>query len=134
MNMQVSEVDWRDGQITSWSMDTVDLARGFEAQVDELTEDLAQVSYPSGKIIDVGWYPSMSEEGAFVVTVVSNEDWESPISRVRCASAFELLQAIDDAIIVVDIRIVHDRRVVVDVSDAVARYDHPAIIAVKEAV
>ena len=100
MNMQVSEVDWRDGQITSWSMDTVDLARGFEAQVDELTEDLAQVSYPSGKIIDVGWYPSMSEEGAFVVTVVSNEDWESPISRVRCASAFELLQAIDDAIIV----------------------------------
>ncbi len=39
----------------------------------------------------------MAMAGAFVVTVVRNEDWESPSSQGRCATAFELLQAINNA-------------------------------------
>jgi hypothetical protein len=96
--MQATDVNWRNGQIRFWKLDTVDLLRGLEAQLDELTEDLAQVGYPDGSIIDIGWYPTMAMHGAFVVTVVRDEDWESPISRVRCATASELRQAINDAV------------------------------------
>jgi hypothetical protein len=35
-------------------------------QVSDLKEDLAQVEYPAGVLLDVGWYPELSLDGTFM--------------------------------------------------------------------
>ena len=97
--MLAAEINWNDGQVRYWNLDLVDLSRSLEAQADELTEDLAQVVYPGGMLLDIGWYPSMAVDGNFVVTVIRNEDWESPIFKVSCASGNQLQEAIGAAIV-----------------------------------
>lgn len=48
-----------------------------------LDEDLLQVSFSDADetTIDVGWYPSFDEAGAFVVIVIKNRDWDSPLFK-----------------------------------------------------
>lgn len=45
---------------------------------DDLKEDLFQAAFPSGKIIDIGWYPEFSKNGSFKILLISNRDWGSP--------------------------------------------------------
>ncbi|PTT32561.1 hypothetical protein [Pseudomonas sp. HMWF021] len=46
--------------------------------IDDLKEDLLQASFPSGQILDIGWYPEFSENGSFKILLISNRDWDSP--------------------------------------------------------
>lgn len=42
------------------------------SQIDLLKEDLIQIQYKNGYIIDVGWYPEFSKKGLFKIFVIKN--------------------------------------------------------------
>jgi hypothetical protein len=92
--MKRDEFDWSGGRVTYWELDAVDPAAPFDAQRDELKEDLAQVRFEGGLILDIGWYPQHAPEGRFVIVVVREEEWDPPIARFEARGRAEL----DDAV------------------------------------
>lgn len=98
--MLATAFNWHAGQVRYWNLDSIDLERSLTVQVDELTKDLAQVVYPGGIILDIGWYPAMDIDGSFVVSVIDNEDWEAPKMNASCSCAPELVTVIRAAIAV----------------------------------
>jgi hypothetical protein len=95
--MTQDEIDWKTGIVECWNLNAVDLNRPLSEQVYDLIEDLAQVRY-GNTVVDVGWGPSMSPEGSFFVTVVKNQNWETPLLEEKCATAAALLESIERAI------------------------------------
>ncbi|WP_438866705.1 hypothetical protein [Pseudomonas sp. L1(2025)] len=59
---------------------------GIEHQAHNLKEDMLQVEYPHGFLIDVGWYPSFDAKGHFQVKVVKDYEWESPALTLTAQS------------------------------------------------
>jgi hypothetical protein len=57
------------GKVTYNTFD-IDFAVPFENQEDKLSEDLIQVEYDNGYIIDVGWYPEMDPKGCLKVVLM----------------------------------------------------------------
>ena len=49
-----------------------DKSKTLSDQIDILKEDLIQIQYENGYIIDVGWYPEFSKNGSFKVYVTKN--------------------------------------------------------------
>lgn len=96
--MKQSNLDWKSGTVVHWDMESIDLNTPLGDQLTELKEDLAQISFPGGLLIDVGWYPEFSKEGFFLVTVIKGEDWEEPLMKETCSSATALLSALSKAI------------------------------------
>ncbi|WP_240907365.1 hypothetical protein [Paludisphaera rhizosphaerae] len=74
--------DWKSGRIVFWDLDGINEVAPLSEQVDDLKEDLAQIAFPGGTILDLGWYPSFDPQGEFKVTVVQNGDWERPVLQV----------------------------------------------------
>ncbi|CAM4167816.1 Uncharacterised protein [Yersinia intermedia] len=67
--------------------------------IDLLDEDLLQIKYLNGSIVDVGWYPSFDESGYFKVMSIRHDDWENPIySSTLGFSLNQLLEEIKMAI------------------------------------
>lgn len=85
------------GRVLFWDLRHVDRDRPLSSQRDHLKEDLAQVEYPSGRLLDVGWYPEFSETGAFSVKVIANGDWTQPLFERRCADVDSLVAAVAEA-------------------------------------
>lgn len=56
----------------------------LEEQIDLLKEDMLQVSYDNGYLIDVGWYPEFDEEGNFRVYLIKDLQWDNPILQKSC--------------------------------------------------
>ena len=100
--MKQSKLNWKSGRVVYWDMESVDLDIPLVNQLSELKEDLAQISFPSGLLIDIGWYPEFSEDGGFLVTVVRAEDWEEPLMKETCSSAPSLLCALSKAICIAE--------------------------------
>lgn len=96
--MKSNVVDWKEGRVSYWSLDTLDLDTPVDAQLDELKEDLAQVEYAGSVLIDVGWYPSFSADGCFVVVVVQHGDWDEPMFKETCAEFSHLTESLVRAI------------------------------------
>lgn len=94
-------VDFATGEITFNDLVFIDPTVPLVDQVDDLKEDMLQVSYPDESLIDVGWYPSFDPEGKFRVVVVRDFNWESPIYRVWCASVADLREALLEAVAIV---------------------------------
>ncbi len=65
---------------------------------DELKEDLLQACFRFGQIIDIGWYPEFSKNGSFRVSLISNQNWESPIYCETAKTWTDLYQAITNAL------------------------------------
>jgi hypothetical protein len=92
---------WNGGRIKLWDLEPISDDEPLRMQCDELKEDLAQIHYASGKLIDVGWYPELSENGEFVVVVVSGdtpESWEAPLFEQRVQTTVALRTALNQAI------------------------------------
>ena len=64
-----------------------------------LKEDLLQVEYPNGFIIDVGWY---GEKNGFIVNVIKDSDWENPVGRYAAVSKSEMFHLVIKSIIEVE--------------------------------
>lgn len=72
----------------------IDFFRPFSEQLDCLLEDLLQVKFLENCLLDVGWYPEYEEDGAFVIQVIKDQNWELPIYKKKCKEKNEFLQDI----------------------------------------
>jgi hypothetical protein len=93
--MKRSDFDLQTGvEMVCWELaaldDPVDPKRDF------LREDLVQVVFHSGTIVDVGWYPSFSGDGAFKVVLVLGQNWEAPLRTAHCRTVRELSTVFDE--------------------------------------
>ena len=68
-----------DARITYDSLSPLDLRQPAAALIDDLGEDLLQISCANGDIVDVGWYPAWNEEGRLRVVAVRGKEWEAPV-------------------------------------------------------
>lgn len=99
--MKSSHLNWRGGQIRLWDLDCLVHDLPMRHQKDIQKEDLAQIVYRNGHVIDVGWYPSTQPDGCFVVYVVRSGDWDQPVARTECVTVQELRDTLENAIEVV---------------------------------
>ncbi|HEY0685800.1 MAG TPA: hypothetical protein VGD45_25895 [Steroidobacter sp.] len=86
--------DWKTGTVAFWDLDPIDESRPLADQTEDLKEDLAQIEYPAGIVLDVGWYPEFAATGNFVVCVVQQGDWERPLFRQDAFTTEELKASI----------------------------------------
>lgn len=59
----------------------IDFSKGIESQIILLDEDLLQLSFKSGVIIDVGWYPAFEIKGEFIINRIINSCWDTPAAK-----------------------------------------------------
>lgn len=76
----------------------------IELQADHLKEDMLQVEYPDGFLIDVGWYPSFDAKGQFQIRVVKDYEWDLPTLRLTAQSIGALREALLSAQISISAR------------------------------
>lgn len=69
-------------------------SHGENLDIDSLKEDMLQVSYESGYLLDVGWYPSFDPSGLFQVRVIKEFDWEEPAHISNAHSYKEVIEKI----------------------------------------
>jgi hypothetical protein len=102
-SMKIEDFDWRAGRVEYWTLDRIG---GDDAPADhrrwDLKEDLALVRFPGEVCLDIGWYPQGSPDGRFVMLVVRDEDWCTPLMRSEHATAKDLATALPDAIAFAD--------------------------------
>jgi len=66
-------------------------------QVDLLKEDMLQVEFAGGFLLDVGWYPEFDAAGGFRINVIRNYDWNRPVVALTAHETAELLEKLDIA-------------------------------------
>ena len=76
----MTTIDFKSGRIT-YNEFHVNFNLPFSEQEDCLTEDLLQVEYENGYLIDLGWYPEYDETGKFILQLINNGNWEKPIYK-----------------------------------------------------
>lgn len=67
-------------------------------QLEELKEDMLQVSFPSGYILDIGWRPSFEINGSFKLLLIKDYIWNNPIYSDSPSNISELKKSIEIAI------------------------------------
>lgn len=76
----MENIDLQSGKIT-YNQFNIDFNVSYSRQIEELLEDLIQIEYENGYLIDLGWYPEYNPNGKFIVQVIKNYDWEKPIYK-----------------------------------------------------
>ena len=66
-------------------------------QVDLLKEDMLQVEFAEGLLLDVGWYPEFDAAGGFRINVIKNYDWDHPLIALTAHETTELMEKLDIA-------------------------------------
>lgn len=77
--MNKESFDWKSGNVVFWDLDRINELIPLSEQIDDLKEDLAQIAFPGGIVLDLGWYPSFDPRGQFRVTIVQDGVWERPV-------------------------------------------------------
>ncbi|MBD8164582.1 hypothetical protein [Erwinia persicina] len=62
-------------------LSAIDFSQGIESQIMVLDEDLLQLSFKSGVIVDVGWYPAFEANGEFIINRIAHGCWDAPESK-----------------------------------------------------
>lgn len=97
--MRSVHIDWKSGHVVYWGLDFLDPFKPLVDQLDDLKEDLAQITY-GDRVLDIGWYPEFSAEGEFVVRVVRGTDWDNPLFQESRHTVEDLLPCLKAAITV----------------------------------
>lgn len=62
----------------------------------ELHEDLLQlINEKANLVIDLGWYPSCDENGSYILLLIKNSNWDSPLEEVASKSKSEIIMCIE---------------------------------------
>lgn len=96
--MKADCFDWGSGKVTCWALDGLEASRPLEEQLDELKEDLAQVRFGARTVLDVGWYPEFRSNGEFVVLVVRDGAWDTPIFNEAATDIASLCSVVKQAV------------------------------------
>jgi hypothetical protein len=79
-----SDFDWGAGRVVFWGMDDLDASKPLAAQTTGLLgEDLAQVTFTNGRLVDVGWQRNLASFLVLVVPRPTPAAWDRPILRRR---------------------------------------------------
>lgn len=97
IKFNIFEIDFGLGKIEYNDFD-LNFSEPLKNQLDNLKEDLLQVSYPNGLLLDIGWFPSFDENGKFQIRAIENYDWETPIFYLEARNVEDLQLAIMNAI------------------------------------
>ena len=73
----------------------LDLINGKISFILEDDEDMIEILYKDGLLIDVGYIEKLS---SFFITVVSNNDWTNPIEEIKVENKKDLLDQIQKTI------------------------------------
>ncbi len=73
---------------------SISFEKAFDQQLESLTEDLIQVEYEQGFIVDIGWYPEYDPKGSLVVQLIKDENWDKPVEKAIVANMDEMRDAI----------------------------------------
>ena len=74
----------------------IDFSQDLKLQYENLNEDLVQVEYGKGYILDIGWYPECDETGCVIVQFIHNKDWTTPIVKKECNNMSAILNCISE--------------------------------------
>ena len=67
-----------------------------ESDLLELNEDMLQLYCEKGNlIIDLGWYPAYDAKGNYILMLVKDHQWESPLEYVSSRSKKEIIAYIE---------------------------------------
>ncbi|MGE1156453.1 hypothetical protein [Pseudomonas kitaguniensis] len=66
-------------------------------QTELLKEDLLQVEFAGGLLLDVGWYPEFDAAGGFRINIIKNYDWDRPVMALTARETAELIEKLDIA-------------------------------------
>lgn len=75
--------------------DDINFQGGIPTYICELDEDMLEIRYANGYMIDVGY---IEECKTFYVTVVKNNDWTNIINELSAKTEFELKSQLNCAI------------------------------------
>ncbi len=78
--MNFDDIDYKDGQCRT---------------IEPLGEDMLEVCYPNGFIIDVGY---LEETGRFYITIIKDNDWTNIYKEISVKTELELKNALRYAI------------------------------------
>ncbi|MCR5771462.1 MAG: hypothetical protein K6G87_09560 [Butyrivibrio sp.] len=67
----------------------------MEEQWDNLHEDLIQVEYEGGLILDIGWYPECDPTGRFIINLIKDYNWENPLKKIETKNICEMYSGIN---------------------------------------
>jgi hypothetical protein len=84
--MDLCEIKRLGGEIIFDDISKLDQAEDIMLVLDDLKEDLFQVSFPFDQLIDIGWYPEFSENGCFRVVLLSGCNWVAPVYSEKATS------------------------------------------------
>jgi len=66
------------GGIVTFDDFHIDEKQPLENFLEDLKEDMLQVEFPGGFILDIGWRPSFNIQGNFFVSLIKDYNWEAP--------------------------------------------------------
>jgi hypothetical protein len=95
--MNASNFDFKGGIVESWSLDDLNPKLDLVDQASFLTEDMALVTYDERVLLDVGWFGN-GADGEFRVSVIENENWDTPIFKETAPDLVSLKRAIEKAV------------------------------------
>ncbi len=95
----------------------IDFDKPFTSQLDELNEDLIQVEYEGGIILDIGWYPEGDEKGLIVIQIIHNNEWDNPLNREEIKEKESFFKGINKSLHMIDSMYVGSGELIVDMID-----------------
>lgn len=98
--MRSSEFNFTPGRVLFWDLDFLTPSMTYEelTESDGLKEDLVQVEFSGGLIVDGGWYRDGLGGGSFRVMVVFPPDWSHPLYSANASTAAQLVDALTHAV------------------------------------
>ncbi|MFG1173928.1 hypothetical protein AAFN90_10085 [Erwiniaceae bacterium CAU 1747] len=87
-----------NGGVVTFDDFPIEEERSLENYIDDLKEDMFQVEFPKGYVLDIGWRPSFEIKGKFYVVLIKDFNWSEPIYSATAKSVIELKGKINKAL------------------------------------
>ncbi|WP_338767681.1 hypothetical protein [Massilia sp. METH4] len=88
------DIDIRSGTVEFDDISLLPDDFKVDDHIDFLKEDMLQITYPGGAIIDVGWRPSFDRNGCFRCVLIRDGDWDHPLSDIEACDVVATKQAL----------------------------------------
>ena len=87
----LEHIDLKDGVVSYDGFTWLKDYSTFINNIDELTEDLLQISFfEDNYLIDVGWY----SDKIFSLQLIKNRDWDNPMKLIKVQTPNEVVDVI----------------------------------------
>jgi len=96
-NIILNSLQLKNGKVVYDDLN-INPALSFAQQKWSFKEDMLQIDFNNKYLIDVGWYPEFQENGAFLVIVIKDFDWENSLFEKRCQDLGTLKKYLQEAI------------------------------------